>query len=423
MLSKLKSKKKKNKQNILIAYNKGIASIQGIELAMLFCHAGFSVKTILFEGAEEHISSELLKEVTGHSPWTCSHKPNWVKAEIKYPVGVIFDEKIPLNPPLTKGVKDNISENKDDNNGVTTTAINKRKKTPSVELSLASSPNSLHFGGASECENNDSNNGIATPLIACSNQTPQSLCDSSPTIRGGASDSFTAKFVEYINKHCKTIKILQKKDISEPSSINDVNKQIIEIPHNPLKLRSLFEKILSEVVVLASSKALDGKITYNFEGDFSNIDYVKDLEKAFADAGIDANDEIATALTAVGSQPLQSLASPNPASPPFVGQHLHDSSPNSLDFEDASCSCVKREVSKVIISNEKKQIEVVLEADETDIKPTENRIYISKHKNGVLLIDSIETRLLPQFSSQSCYSRLVTYLKVSLERKNRGNDK
>ncbi len=99
-----------------------------------------------------------------------------------------------------------------------------------------------------------------------------------------------------------------------------------------------------------------------------------------------------------------------------MGQHLHDSSPNSLDFEDASCSCVKREVSKVIISNEKKQIEVVLEADETDIKPTENRIYISKHKNGLLLIDSIETRLLPQFSSQSCYSRFVSYLKIELTR-------
>ncbi|MBQ2594527.1 MAG: hypothetical protein II567_14765 [Candidatus Riflebacteria bacterium] len=377
----MKSKKKKNKQNILIAYNKGIASIQGIELAMLFCHAGFSVKTILFDNAEEYISRELLKEVTEHAPWSNSHKPSWVKAEIEYPVGIIFDEKIPLDPPLTKGVKEGTSEN------------------------------------------NDSNNGIATPLIACSNQTPQSLCDSSPTIRGGASDSFTAKFVEYINKHCKTIKILQKKGLAEPSSANDVNKQIIEIPHNPLKLRSLFEKILSEVVVLASSKALDGKITYNFEGDFSNIDYVKDLEKAFADAGIDANDEIAMTLTAVGSQPLHSLASPNPASPPFVGQHLHDSSPNSLDFEDASCSCVKREVSKVIISNEKKQIEVVLEADETEIKPTKNRIYVSKHKNGLLLIDSIETRLLPQFSSQSCYSRLVTYLKVSLERKNRGNDK
>ena len=102
----MKSKKKKNKQNILIAYNKSIASMQGIELAMLFCHAGFSVKTILLDGAEEQISSELLKEITGHAPWSKLHKPNWVKAEIKYPVGIVFDEKIPLNPPLTKGVED-----------------------------------------------------------------------------------------------------------------------------------------------------------------------------------------------------------------------------------------------------------------------------------------------------------------------------
>ena len=104
MLSKLKSKKKKNKQNILIAYNKSIASMQGIELAMLFCHAGFSVKTILLDGAEEQISSELLKEITGHAPWSKLHKPNWVKADIKYPVAVIFDGKIPLNSPLTQGI-------------------------------------------------------------------------------------------------------------------------------------------------------------------------------------------------------------------------------------------------------------------------------------------------------------------------------
>ena len=102
----MKSKKKKNKQNILIAYNKSIASMQGIELAMLFCHAGFSVNTILLDGAEEQISSELLKEITGHAPWSNLHKPNWVKADIQYAVGVIFGEKIPLNPPLTKGVEE-----------------------------------------------------------------------------------------------------------------------------------------------------------------------------------------------------------------------------------------------------------------------------------------------------------------------------
>lgn len=95
MLSKLKSKKKKNKQNILIAYNKGIASIQGIELAMLFCHAGFSVKTILFDNAEEYISRELLKEVTEHAPWSNSHKPSWVKESSFDNAGLLLSKPFP----------------------------------------------------------------------------------------------------------------------------------------------------------------------------------------------------------------------------------------------------------------------------------------------------------------------------------------
>ena len=87
----MKSKKKKNKLSILIVYTKSIAGMQGIELAMLFCHAGFSVKTILVDNAKEHISSELLKEVTEHAPWSSSHKPNWVKADIKYPVCIVIE--------------------------------------------------------------------------------------------------------------------------------------------------------------------------------------------------------------------------------------------------------------------------------------------------------------------------------------------
>ena len=72
--------------------------------------------------------------------------------------------------------------------------------------------------------------------------------------------------------------------------------------------------------------------------------------------------------------------------------------------------------SRIIFSNGQKEIEIVLEADEAEIEPTKNRIYVSKHKNGLLLIDSIETRLLPDFSCQSCYSRLVSYVKVESTR-------
>ena len=410
----MKSKKKKNKLSILIVYTKSIAGMQGIELAMLFCHAGFSVKTILVDNAEEHISSELLKEVTEHAPWSNSHKPNWVKADIKYPVCIVIEPSKEFQGMILA-----------ENDGIAMAHSEPRK--------------------------DDSNSLIATaPQCYALQQPPQSrsarqLPQSSI---GGASDGITTKIVEYIKEHCKTIKILQKKDLAKQTVVSNVNKQIIAIPDNPLHLRKLFEKLLTETIALTAAKALDREITYHFEGDFSKIDYVKDLEKAFAEGGIQTNNGIATAHaeprnddiingiamaphcgamqpplpTVFDCQPLQSLASSNPASPPFVGQHLCDSSPNSLRFggasefeKDASASTFEG-ASRVIISNGKKEIEVVLEADESEIKPTKNRIYVSKHKNGLLLIDSIETRLLPDFSCQSCYSRLVSYLKTELTR-------
>ncbi len=320
MLSKLKSKKKKNKQNILIAYNKSIASIQGVELAMLFCHAGFSVKTILLDGAEEHISSEILKEITGHTPWSNLHKPNWLKAEINYPVGIII----------------------------------------------------------------------------------------------GASDCFTNTFVEYIKEHCGFIKILVNKESALNQDSDDIKKQIIFLPDNLLNLRSLFEKILSETVALIAAKTLEDEICYRFEGDLSKIDYVKELEKAFAEGGIEKN-WIATPSHCSAMQPP--LPTVFDFQPP---QLLRDSSPNSLHFggesdceNEVSASAIWG-ASIVIISNGKKEIEVVLEADEAEIKPTKNRIYIFKHKNGLILNDSIETRLLPDLTCQRCFSRLVNYLKVEL---------
>ena len=343
--------------------------MQGIELAMLFCHAGFSVKSILLDGAEEQISSELLKEITGHAPWSNLHKPNWVKAEIKYSVGVIFDGKIPLNPPLTKGVEENTTEKDDNTYEIATAAINKRKKAPSVELSLGSSPNSLRFGGASKCGND-------------------------------------CIFEEYIKEHCGFIKILLNKEAALNLDSDNIKKQIILLPDNLLNLRRLFEKILSETVALTAAKALDGRITYSFEGDFSKIDYVKDLEKAFAEAGMEATtlhsqcNPISHRL--LRNQPLQSAL---PTAFPLSG---------AASLADSSTA--SRGASRIIFSNGQKEIEIVLEADEAEIQPTKNRIYVSKHKNGLLLIDSIETRLLPDFSCQSCYSRLVNYIKVELTR-------
>jgi hypothetical protein len=229
----------------------------------------------------------------------------------------------------------------------------------------------------------------------------------SPTIHGGASKCVNDDiFEEYIKEHCGFIKILLNKESALNQDLGDNKKQVILLPDNPLNLRRLFEKILSETFTLTAAKALDGGITYRFEGDFSKIDYVKDLEKAFAEAGMEV-----TALHSqcnpishrlLRNQPLQSAL---PTASPLRG---------AASLADGSTASMG--ASRIIFSNGQKEIEIVLEADEAKIEPTKNRIYVSKHKNGLLLIDSIETRLLPDFSCQSCYSRLVSYVKVELTR-------
>ena len=365
--------------------------MQGIELAMLFCHAGFSVKTILFDGAEEQISSELLKEITGHAPWSKSHKPNWVKAEINYPVGIVFE---PTEEIL---------------------------KTPSVTA--------LH----SQC----SPLRLAMQSTSPNQRFGEDLHDSSLASRGASEHCNDDIFAEYIKEHCGFIKFLVNKESSLNKQSEDIKEQIIILPDNPLNLRSLFERILSESVALTAAKALDGGINYCFEGDFSKIDYVKDLEKAFAEAGM----EIATASTKPRNDEVVSVA-PHcirndnavdegiendwiatdcyAVSP--LSQPLADSSPARRGASSArnaapSVFCFAKDSSPINGgASSRKEIEIVFEADEAEIKPTKNRIYVSKHKNGLLLIDSIETRLLPDFSCQSCYSRLVNYLKVELTR-------
>ena len=346
--------------------------MQGIELAMLFCHAGFNVNTILLDGAEDQISTELLKEVTGHAPWSNSHKPNWVKADIKYPVGIVIEP--------TEGIQKTPS----------VTALHSQCSPLSQPLA-DSSPASR---GASEQSNDDAddaaNVGIEKNWIATASAKPRN----------------DGLFAVYIKEHCGFLKILVDKESASNQVSNDVKKQIIILPENSLKLRSLFEKIFSETVALTAAKALDGDISYHFEGDFSKIDYLSKLEEAFAKEGMEKTSfraEDAPQIKGLGEM-LRVSETEGAAHEVSVGVAIQN---NQLDNIKA----------KVIIAKGDKELEIIFESDEADIKPNENTIFVSKHKNGLVLIDNIETRLLPDFSCQSCFTRLVTYIKTELSRR------
>lgn len=303
----MKSAKRKTtkKQNVLIAFNKGIASAQGIELAMLFSHAGFDVKSIFFEGAEEYVSAAAIKDITEHSPWSATHKPGWLKADFKFETGIV------INP--IPGVGD---------------------------LGLEADGNST---------------------VITSSDEHSEFCDN------------TKRFFDCIFSRCLSVKLLTVKDNIEKFSSLPDNCEVIALPDNLLKLHEVFEQLLADVVKLTSSKALNGGITYSFNGDINNIEYIKDLETAFKEYGIEA-----TQTAGAG----EASAEPN---------------------------------ARIIINQGNKAIKIALEYD-GDKQPDKGLIYINKHKNGLVLTDSIETRLLPDFSCKSCYSKFVEYLREEMDR-------
>lgn len=303
----MKSAKRKTtkKQNVLIAFNKGIASAQGIELAMLFSHAGFDVKSIFFEGAEEYVSATAIKDITEHSPWSATHKPGWLKADFKFETGIV------INP--IPGVRDWVLEIKGN-----------------------------------------------SPAIASSDEHSE-FCDNSK------------RFFDCIFSRCLSVKLLTVKDNIEKFSSLPENCKVIALPDNLLRLHEVFEQLLADVVKLTSSKALNGGITYSFNGDINNIEFIKDLETAFKEYGIEAT--------------------------------------QTAEAGEASAETNAR----IIINKGNKAIKIALEYD-GDKLPDKGLIYINKHKNGLVLTDSIETRLLPDFSCKSCFSKFVEYLREEMDR-------
>lgn len=296
MLWKLKSRKKTDKLNLLIGLNKGVASVQSLELAMLFCHGGFNVKTIFLGNERTYIASEAIKEITGHMPWSKEHKPGWIKAEINYTGTIIIE--------------------------------------PDKEIQN---------------------------LVLSENHA---LKEAPP-------------YVSYIKSKSQKIIILQKEEFLELIPINIPNKEIIPLPSNPLKLRILFQEILSKVVKLAASEALEKKMLYYFLGNAPDIAYTHKLKLALESDGI------------------------------------KEGEPSELDNREEMAS-----YTKLIISDGEKSIEAALESQPEENSPNQHKIYLNKHKNGLMLQDSNGTRLLPEFSCQSCYARLISYLKTELSRKN-----
>lgn len=83
------SRTRKNKVRVLLALGKGIASSLATELAMLFCHAGCEVKIALIDNGHEWVSESAVKQISGSSPLTASHRPSWFFAQNPFNLAIV----------------------------------------------------------------------------------------------------------------------------------------------------------------------------------------------------------------------------------------------------------------------------------------------------------------------------------------------
>lgn len=81
---------RKNKTRVLIAFGKGIASALGLELAMLFCHAGIEVRTAFIDNGNEWLAESPIKQLTGHAVLSSQHQPAWFFGEQKFATTIII---------------------------------------------------------------------------------------------------------------------------------------------------------------------------------------------------------------------------------------------------------------------------------------------------------------------------------------------
>lgn len=100
----MKSRTRKSKTRVLIAFGKGIASTLALELAMLFSHSGAEVRAALIDNGSEWVAEAPLKQICGHSVLTVSHQPGWFFAGLKFDAGLVIGPSTLAQQQLTSGL-------------------------------------------------------------------------------------------------------------------------------------------------------------------------------------------------------------------------------------------------------------------------------------------------------------------------------
>lgn len=87
----MRSKKNPKNSRILLASKTSIAGCNLVNLAMLFCHAGFDVFTAYLSESITFIPTQLLQEITGHAPMCSNNLPGWTKSRRDFSFSLLID--------------------------------------------------------------------------------------------------------------------------------------------------------------------------------------------------------------------------------------------------------------------------------------------------------------------------------------------
>ena len=207
--------------------------------------------------------------------------------------------------------------------------------------------------------------------------------------------------IEYILAAGQTFNVLQNRQ-QMPSNTATVPANILfsELPAQPGKLSSFFQKIFADTTARIAAQAL--------------------LKRATASISFAVPEAL---QTVVASRPewlrrLQSglekynirVAEPDDATDLFISAYdgpVFDAAENRLTAaqpaEKFDCRL---------------QVDFVADAiaDEA-LAPTDGRIFVRRRPNGLIIIDKHGRRFLPDVCGACCYERLASYLAVNLSRK------
>lgn len=207
--------------------------------------------------------------------------------------------------------------------------------------------------------------------------------------------------IEYILAACQTFHILQnRQQIPSDAVTVPANMLFSELPAQPGKFSSFFQKIFADTTARIASQALlkqsTARISFAVPEALQPLvaarpDWLRRLQNGLARHNIrieESGSAVDLFISAYDGPAVDSAENRLTASHPA---------------EKAECRL---------------QVDFVADAiADADLVPTGSRIFVRRRPNGLIIVDKHGQRFLPDVCGSCCYERLASYLAVNLSRR------